>query len=257
MVMVLILGFTNSKAQVAQLKNMNGKVIIDEEDGLDTSDVHVSNLRSNFVTKTNDKGQFNIPVKVGDTIQFKAVGLLTRNLVVNPSVFSNGYLELHMNVEIIELQTAMVNPLRLDKFKDQSDMTNLYNQLGVYQKSYKEVKPRVVKDKNDLYKLTAGTFLRPVEVIGHINGYYRKKRNLDFYENENYFASKIINYFPVEYFTTDLKIPEEKIHDFVFFTIGKTKIKNLVNPEKYFDIGLILEEYAPIYLKELYQKENS
>ena len=256
---ILLLVFLVSSicfAQRAQQKNLSGKVVIDEEENLDLSSIDVLNLTSNYKTTTNRDGDFLLPIKIGDTIQFSSMGLLPRKIVMNPDLYMRGFVQVHMNVEVIELQTALVNPLKLDRYEDQSDMTYLYNQLGIYQKSYKEVAPRVVKNKSDLHKFTPAKILAPVELIGHINGHYRKKRNLDFYENQNYFATKIMDYLPTDYFTDELTIPEERIKDFIFFTIHNTDIEHKVNPEKYFEIGLFLEETAPKYLRELYQ-ENS
>lgn len=248
---LLFFGLFVGKAQFAQMKTINGKIFIDGEEEDSAEGISVFNLRSKTSSKTNEKGQFTTFAKIGDTIQFDGLGLVSRQIIVHPDLYARAYAEVHMNVEVIELNTAMVSPLRMDRFADESDMTYLYRSLGIRQKSYKEALPKVVRDKKDLYKFQVGQILKPVEVIGHLNGYYRKKRNLDFYENEAYFATKIKDYFPNDYFTDELKIPEEKIENFIAYTIQRTNIKDMVNPERYFDIGLILEEYAPKYLNEL------
>ncbi len=250
---LLFTGLFVGKAQFAQMKTINGKIVIDDEEDHSVEGINIFNLRSKTSSKTDEKGQFSIYTKIGDTIQFDRLGLVSRQIIVHPDLYARAYAEVHMNIEVIELNTAMVNPLRMDRFSDESDMTYLYRSLGIRKKLYKEALPKVVRDKKDLYKFQVGQILKPVELIGHLNGYYRKKRNLDFYENEAYFATKIKDYFPNDYFTDELKIPAEKIENFINYTIQRTNIKDMVNPERYFDIGLILEEYAPKYLNELQQ----
>ena len=240
----------------AQVKTLTGSIYIDHTDeALPKSGVRVDNLRSYAKTYTNADGYFSIPMLLGDTIQFSAPYLDTRKIIVSKNIFEKGVLQAHLNVETIELDEAYIgklNPYLKDNVKIRRDIKNdLYNQIGLDQRI------RDLEPKKDISRFKATDIMNPVRVIGHINGYYKKQRRIQLFEQKQGIYNEVINYFPDEYFIDQLKLPDYKVHEFLEYAANKINLKGRVLNRQFELLGLELEPVAELYLKELYQNSQS
>ena len=240
----------------AQVKTLTGSIYIDNtDDALPKSGVRVDNLRSYAKTYTNADGYFSIPMLLGDTIQFSAPYLDTRKIIVSKNIYEKGVLQAHLNVETIELDEAYIgklNPYLKDNVKIRRDIKNdLYNQIGLDQRI------RDLEPKKDISRFKATDIMNPVRVIGHINGYYKKQRRIQLFEQKQGIYNEVINYFPDEYFIDQLKLPDYKVHEFLEYAANKINLKGRVLNRQFELLGLELEPVAELYLKELYQNTQS
>ena len=108
---ILVLIFNISQAQS---KLISGKVIVDNTDSsTELNTISVVNNSSGAKTKTNLQGFFSIKVDLNENLEFNGFGLEKRELKIIQQIIDKGYLEIHMNEEIINLNE--VNLLTLDK----------------------------------------------------------------------------------------------------------------------------------------------
>ena len=239
----------------AQVKTITGSVYIDQNDEMiSNSGVRIDNLRSYAKTYTNNDGNFSIPALEGDTIQFSAANLDTRKIVVSRNIYNKGVLQVHLDVEVIELNEAFFGQLKgnlKDNTRIRRDVKNdLYNLLGFDQRI------RDLEPKKDISKFKATDALNPVRMIGHLNGYYKKQRKVQLFEQKQGIYNEVINYFPDEYFIDQLKLPDYKVHEFLEYAANKINLKNRVLNRQFELLGLELEPIAELYLKELNQSKT-
>ena len=250
---ILLLVFSFS---FAQIKTLTGSVFVDQVDEATTnSGIRVENLRSYAKTLTNNDGYFSIPMLLGDTIQFSAPYLNTRKIIVSKNIYDKGVLQVHLDVEIIELSEANIGKLNgnlKDNIKVRRDAkSDLYNQIGLDQRI------RDLEPKRDISKFRATDMMNPVRMIGHINGFYKKQRKIQLFEQKQGVYNEIINYFPDEYFLDQLKLPDYKVHEFLAYASDKINLKGRVLNRQFELLGLELEPVAEMYLKELNQNQKS
>ena len=100
---IIILIFNVFQAQ-AQSKLISGKVIVDNIDNsTELNVISVVNNSSGAKTKTNFQGFFSIKVELNENLEFNGFGLEKRELKIIQQILDKGYLEVHMNEEIINL----------------------------------------------------------------------------------------------------------------------------------------------------------
>jgi len=240
----------------AQVKTLTGSVYFDQADETaQLNGIRVENLRSYAKTLTNFDGYFSIPMILGDTIQFSAPFVDTRKIVVSKNIYDKGVLQAHLNIETIELSEANIGKLNgnlKENIRIRRDIKNdIYNQIGLDQRI------RDLEPKRDISKFKATDVLNPVRVIGHINGFYKKQRKIQLFEQKQGIYNEVINYFPDEYFIDQLKLPDYKVHEFLEYAASKINLRGRVLNRQFELLGLELEPIAEIYLKELYQSSGS
>ncbi|WP_322970052.1 hypothetical protein [Faecalibacter sp. LW9] len=237
-----------------QAKIITGSVMIDNVDDLPRSGIRIDNLRSYAKTFTNAEGNYSIPVIVGDTLEFTAGYVVPRRIVISENLYQKAVLQVHLDVETVELSEAVIGKLDKDFQKNlryRRDLKgDIYNSIGLDQRL------RDLEPKKDISKFKATDILSPVRLIGHVNGYYKKQRRIQQFERNQNILNEIINFFPDEYFIDTLKLPEYKVQEFLMYADKKIDLKSRVMNRQFELIGLELEPIADMYLKEL-NKRNS
>ena len=246
----------------AQSTLISGKIMVDNADEIvNLDDFVIENLTSNARTKSNEKGLFSIRVQPNDVLLFKQIGIEERQLKISESMIRKGFIDVHLNVEVIELSETKIKPLKknwkenISKEETQSEKIN--KSLGINEEF-----------KNDMVKAYfASEYLRKLRVpiryenvMGLIEQYsdkevqtykhFLKKKNLDKYDK----IIQLKDYFTEYYFAHDLKIPKGNILDFIHYCFVEFKLEPLFKANNYDKITLIFEEQAPNYLSIINQK---
>ena len=93
-----------------------------ENDGLDG--IHVLNKTSNRITITDAYGYFSIPVKLGDTLQFSAIQLKKKEIIVDNYILKSAIIVVYLEELENKLKEVVVMPYNLtgDLSKDISKM---------------------------------------------------------------------------------------------------------------------------------------
>ncbi|WP_282629592.1 hypothetical protein [Empedobacter sedimenti] len=245
----------------AQSTLISGKIIVDDADEIINLDgFSIENSTTNAKTFANAKGLFSIKVNEGDELLFNQLGIVQRRIKVSQSMINKGFIEVHVNIEVIELAETKIKPLK--KFwkdnisKEETESEKFNKSIGIN----KEFKLDVVKAfyaANYLKGLGGAyryenvlalmdMFTKDAKSHKDLRAFVPKKK----YENIEF----LISYFTDYYFTNDLKIPKGNIFEFLNYCYVETKIEELLKANQFDQIVLILEEQAPIYLSKINSK---
>ena len=242
--------FLYSFLSFGQIKLITGGVIIEQSDDDNANyGIRIENLRSFAKTYSNYDGHFSIPATIGDTIQFTSGYLVPRKIVISDNIYKKGVLQVHLDIETIQLAEAIIgNGLNKDFKSNISYKRDLkgeiYNNIGLDQRL------RDLRPQKDISKFKATDVLSPVRIIGHLNGYYKKERRIQEFERKQNILNEIINYFPDEYFLEQLKIPNYKVQEFLEYADHKIDIRKRVLNRQFELIEIELEPIAVMYLEE-------
>ncbi|WP_312553619.1 hypothetical protein [Empedobacter brevis] len=231
----------------AQSKLITGSVVVDEgnEYFSTVSGARVENLKSESKTYTSSSGYYSIQANVGDTILFEADFLIPRKIVINQNIYNKGFLQAHLDIETIELSGATIGKGPLQPKYHRDNKTDLYDKMGLDQRL------RDLEPKRDIAKFKPLDVLNPVRLIGHMNGFYREQRRVRNYETKFSLIQEVKHYYPTEFYTKELEIPEYKIEEFLYYVNARYPLQEKVLSRQFGTIMVDLETYAKDYLKEL------
>ena len=199
-------------------KFINGKI---EFNNTVVSDVHIVNKNTKQGTIANDNGWFEIPVFIGDSLQFSHINLKSKQLIITKEIFTKKNL-------VIELEE---NTYALDEF-------TLEKQKSIFYIDPQMVRPPIVnaktlnlpyantkpKTNNSIIEFSSGGVISIDNLINTLNGNKRRNRIAEKIASEDISLLKIRKYFTDDFFLTDLQIKKEHITPFLNYCIQKNII---------------------------------
>ena len=242
----------------AQTSLISGKIIVDDADEvINLNGFVIENSTTSARTKANEKGLFSIKVNEGDQLIFKQIGIIERQIKISKNMINKGFIDVHVNIEVIEL--AETNIAKLNK--------DMLNNLGK-EKSLQEK----LNDKMDISSIDFKASLnlnhedakvrRTISQVGGVNlmGLFnifksptkRLKQVKKLEKPKQEILLDLQRFYTVNYFVNDLKIPQGKIIDFLDYCYSN--FNQLLEANNYQEILFVIEEQAPIYLSKI--KEN-
>ncbi|SDR84183.1 hypothetical protein SAMN05216503_1122 [Polaribacter sp. KT25b] len=199
-------------------KIISGKIILNTAI---VSDVHIINKNTKQGTITRDDNWFEIPVSIGDSLQFTHVNLKEKHIVITKEIFKNRTLEVEL-----EEKTYSLNEITLEKPK------------SIFYEDPEIIPPKTVnaetlklpyantKAKKDLsvFKFRSGGVVSLDNLINSLNGNNKRKKELKKITLEDNALEKIRKYFTDDFFITDLQIKKEHINPFLNYCYKKNII---------------------------------
>ena len=220
-----ILGFSQS---------ISGKV--ETEEGLSIANVLVINIKTNEKVNTDENGKFTISAKLQDEIRFVKKGYDRVSHIVKSADFDKHILLQMRKSETIINEVVIIPKSKIDRLKKDIEVPTV--------KKGTESKPRPARWK-DVLALDIDAF----EEL--ITGNARRKKTRYKYEDMQADILQVKEFLGEEYFIEN-KIPSERIHEFLEFSIiEKPEIKKHMKTGNQTQIMMILEEMFPIYHKRL------
>jgi len=229
-----VLGFSQS---------ISGKV--ETEEGLSIANVLVINLKTNEKVNTDENGKFTISAKLQDEIRFVKKGYDRVSYIVKSADFDK-HISLKMRKsETIINEVVIIPKSKIDRLKKDIEVPTV--------KKGTVFKPKPAKWK-DVLKIAP----IPIAIAFDINafeelmtGNARRKKTRYKYEEMQADILQVKEFLGEEYFIEN-KIPSERIHEFLEFSIiEKPEIKKHMKTGNQTQIMMILEELFPIYHKRL------
>ena len=118
-ILFLFLSFFALQNSTAQSTLISGKVMIDDIDyHANLDNFSIINLNTNAKTTANSDGIFSIKVNLNDELLFKNEGIEERVLKISENIISKGFITVHLNEMVIELEEASILSLSQDKLKN-------------------------------------------------------------------------------------------------------------------------------------------
>ncbi|MGC4040463.1 MAG: hypothetical protein QM710_06680 [Flavobacterium sp.] len=218
----LVLFFMQAVAQGQELTFLKGKVTSQLKE---FNEVNVLNIRSESSTVTDGNGNYSMFVKVGDTLQFSGLQILTKKVVIDENDIAKKLYVTNVEGKVIPLDEVEV--------KTYPNINAV--SLGILEKPAKVYTPAERK----LY--TAGEFhwYSPLLIpfggmsvdglLNSINGRtVQLEKELEI-ERKELLLKKIEYLFKEEYFTGNLKIPKEYLRGFWYYAVEDPKLVEALN----------------------------
>ena len=220
-----VLGFSQS---------VSGKV--ETEEGFSIGNVLVINIKTNEKANTDENGKFTISAKLQDEIRFVKKGYDRISHIVKSADFDKHILLQMRKSETIINEVVIIPKSKIDRLKKDIEVPTV--------KKGTESKPKPAKWK-DVLALDIDAF----EEL--IKGNARRKKTRYKYEDMQADILQVKEFLGEEYFIEN-KIPSERIHEFLEFSIiEKPEIKKHMKTGNQTQIIMILEEMFLIYRKRL------
>ena len=220
-----VLGFSQS---------VSGKV--ETEEGFSIGNVLVINIKTNEKANTDENGKFTISAKLQDEIRFVKKGYDRISHIVKSADFDKHILLQMRKSETIINEVVIIPKSKIDRLKKDIEVPTV--------KKGTESKPKPAKWK-DVLALDIDAF----EEL--IKGNARRKKTRYKYEDMQADILQVKEFLGEEYFIEN-KIPSERIHEFLEFSIiEKPEIKKHMKTGNQTQVMMILEELFPIYHKRL------
>jgi hypothetical protein len=234
-------------AQSTELVFLKGKLVCSIKN---LSDVNVTNLRSETTT-VSINGDYSMFVKVGDTIQFSSIQIETKKVIIQESDLAKSLFVSSLNPKVIAL-----DEVEIKEYKNINAVS-----LGILDKPAKKYTPaeRKLRAAEELHWYSPLLIpLGGMSVDGLINAISGRtamlKKELEV-EKKEMLLKKIEYQFDPEYFTNNLKIPQEYVKGFWYYAIEEPRLVNEINSKNKSMAKFIFAELATKYLELLTKKD--
>jgi hypothetical protein len=217
------------------------------------ADVHVMNTSSNRATITDAEGRFSISTKLNDTILFSAVQYKRMSLVISRAMLESRSIIVPLEEFINELDEVVVRPYNLSGDLNR-DMNSL-NKEKVYVASTlglpnAYVKP-ITQAERKLNEATTGGGLVPLNpIINAISGRTKYLKKVLASQEKYARTIRVREYYADSLFVKYLKIPENKIEDFMYFCEVDNAFSAVVDSHDKLKIWEYLKLRSSSYLRE-------
>ena len=242
---IIFLFFAQTFAQPPTLTLLKGKIASQIKE---LNDVYVANLRSESTTATDKTGNFSMFVKVGDSLQFSGLQVVTKKTVITEK-------DLAKQLYVVGLE-AKVNPLDEVEIKQYPNINAV--SLGILQRPAKTYTPaeRRLKTASDLdptasVGLMAGGSIGLDPIINAITGRTAMLRKEVGIEKKEFLLKKIEYMFKEEYFLENLKIPKDYLRGFWYYAVEYPKLASALNSKNKIMARFIFSDLATKYLEIL------
>jgi hypothetical protein len=199
-------------------KLINGKILFDKSI---TSDVHVINKNTNQGTISNDFGWFEIPVSIGDSLQFTHINLKAKICIVTKEVFSKRSLEIKLEENTYALEGFTLEKPKSIFYVDPQTIRPINVNAKTLNLPYAN---NTAKKDYSVVKFRSGASVSLDNLINAFNGNNKRRKQLEKITKEDNVLSKIRKYFTDDFFITDLQIKKEHINPFLNYCHRKNII---------------------------------
>lgn len=256
-ILILVVFFSFLGVVLAQDKMITIQIIIDDEQEEHPGSVYITNSRTNKTVITNTDGISSLEVKSGDEILFVSNFYEFRRLFITEALLHKDIVNVHLNTKAILLDEAKLSNFKLTgnlgadaKNAGFVDSTSLvYANLGIKEKDVP--KPNPAGRRIEKFRIIDVATLNITKIIGELNGFNERQRKTHAYEDKLKILNKIKDVWQEDFYVNDLRIPKEKIDEFVFFTYESTDIYTKIKQNDLLTAEKLMNEQSKIYVERL------
>ncbi|SDM91175.1 carboxypeptidase-like regulatory domain-containing protein [Kriegella aquimaris] len=235
------------EAQTLFTNQLEGRVY--SKDG-DVAATHVLNTTSKKAAITDINGFFSITAHLSDTLVFSAVQYKRRSIVVTSEILNSKFLQVPLEEAMTELDEVIVMP---------------YNLTGDMAADLKRMEPgpivsgstldlpnagvRVIsQSERKLHEATTGGGIIPLfPIINGISGRTKMLKTRVKRDQKYERTQRVREFYSDSLFTAELKIPEAKISDFMYFCEVDTVFQRIVDSRDQIKILEYMGKKSAIY----------
>ncbi len=212
---------------------------------------HVLNTTTKRATITDLDGFFSIEANLNDTLVFSAVQYKKKELIITAEVLAQKTLNIPLEESLTVLDEVIVTPYNLsgDIFKDlqiiKTEQVVTAQTVGL-PNAYVRVPS---KAERELFAATANPFMSFDPLINAITG--RTKMLKKRLERDKLYSrtERVKEYYPDSIFRIDLKIPENKIDDLLYFCEVDSAFQSVVDSHDKLKIWDFIRRKSIVYRK--------
>lgn len=234
---LFLLSFIFFSTSYAQQKELSGKII---DNTTSIPNAHILNLTTQKGTFTNKNGDFLILANLNDVIQISSISHEVHKFTVSKS---------NLDTKKILIELKVKNNLLDEVIIKSTQLTG--NLLSDIQKTPRNYGDELSQQINLKYKELAKHIKIPSNYglsfsLGRNTGKKRlqKRKQLD---EKIEFPNKLIAHFGSYFFTEELKIPNDKIHNFIDYCMFKN-VLYLYKTKQLFELTRVLQQESITYL---------
>ena len=189
---------------------------------------NILNTNSENATITDDIGEFEIEVKLGDELIISSIQYEIRAIIITKDILQRNRLVVDVNEKITVLDEVVVSPTRPEKFLDLQEEE--FKKFDYTSDKSTRIENEILR-KNQLYE--------GVDFVNIFKLMYKSFRKKKAYEGDKftYAPSDVIRQiYSDAFFTTKLNIPPDKIGLFLEYIDGRLQTKDLIKKENEFQL---------------------
>lgn len=215
----------------------------------DIAATHVQNITAKRVTITNVNGFFEIQANLNDTLVFSAVQFKKKKIVITAEVLSKPTLYVFLEDVLNQLDEVIVTPYNLtgDITKDiniiKIEPVVTASTLGL-PNAY--IVP-ITKVERELYAATANSLMSFDPLINAITGRTKMLKNRVRRDKKYARTQRVKAFYEDSLIVNDLKIPEFKIADFMYFCEVDSSFSSIVDTHDRLKIWDFMRKKSFIY----------
>lgn len=236
-------------------RDLTGRVI---SEGKGVADVHVLNSTAGKGTISDENGDFSIPAGISDTLLFTAVQFKRKILVVSHDMLESKGIRVPLDEFVNELDEVVVRPYDLsgDLARDMENMKTgqvvSSTSLGL---PNSHVKP-LIQSERLLREASFGPFsigtLTSIPfnpLINAISGRTKMLKKRVARDKKYLRSERVRGYFTDSLYVAQLKIPRERIPDFIYFCEVDDSFDSLVRTDDRMAIWAFFIDKSTVYRK--------
>jgi len=253
-----------SNAQDFRTK-LEGRVF--SKDG-DVAATHVSNITTNKGTITDFQGFFTISARFNDTLVFSAVQYKKKEVVITSKILENQKFEVYLEEALTELSEVVVTPYNLtgdmkrDAARIQVENIVTASTLGL-PNAYNKIK---TQNERKLAEADGGRFIEGAnfrldstfnpmivinlhKILNRITGRTKTLKNYVAIDKEIAILNKVKRFYHDSIYQQELKIPENRINDFMNFCEVDSLYSEVVEANDILRLWEFLQRNSLVYRK--------
>ena len=239
-IFLFLITVTNIFPQTGDRTLLRGKVMYKNTNVVNEN---VINITSEKATITNDEGEFEIYVKPGDELAFSAINYKLKTVKITEEIVQNNRLVVEVNEKITELDEVIVTSENEEKF------------MELKQEEFKKIDyDRDASTPVENYALSQSErgMKNGLNLINIFKALFKsnKKKEVPF-KNKIKVSQVLRQVYEDEFFVVDLKIPRDKINDFLYYCDEKISAQSLLRKENEFQLIDFLVSQSKAYRKKL------
>ncbi|NAS29519.1 hypothetical protein GTQ40_00905 [Flavobacteriaceae bacterium R38] len=197
---------------------LNGKIT---NEAANLEGIHILNLTSLVATITKKDGTFQINGKVNDTVLISAIQYKTQKIILNTDQIQTKTLNVELIPNITELDEVVVRPHNLtgNLSRDLKENPSIYEKISPSKLGLPNayVKPKTQTERR-LFEAKSGGGILPLNpIINAITGRTKKLKNQLKLERKEKKLEATKEQFNTALYSEFLKIPEDRIDDFIYY----------------------------------------
>ncbi|MEO9892675.1 carboxypeptidase-like regulatory domain-containing protein [Aurantibacter sp.] len=224
-IIIILIGFTFANAQDDTRTLLRGQVIYRD---VNVPNENVINITTEMATITNANGQFAIKVKEGDELAFTALNYELEVVKITAAIIENNRLVVEVNEKVTELDEVVVSPEDKEKF------------LQAQNEKFKEVEyeiDRTTEVENISLSQSERGMKDGINFINIFKAIMASGKNKEKESLPKLKPSEVLRQvYSDDFFVLDLKLPQDKIENFLYFVDENMDERALLKKDNEFQL---------------------